>query len=446
MPTSPQLLAHPALGDLTVVIKTILRPEAVRLVVESFSRVLGEAVPILVVDDSPVPDLEGFPPQVSVIAMPFDIGISAGRNRGVESVRTSRVFLADDDCLLESGVAEIVRCLELLDVGWDLIGSGAHDLHARDGVLHVTERLITGDVRECCITKNFFLAKTDLLRRVPWDERMKTCPEHADHFLRLGQAGARIGGTRLLRFRNLGWGNEDYRKLRSRNFMNLFREKWNLRDVVWHPSGRGHAREQPRWFASGELRRLHVSSGRQSLDDWLNIGDPAGEGWIYRCELGGRLPFAENTFDIAYMDRVIERLDYPAGMRLLRELWRVLRPGARLRVATFDFNFLLSLGSAGPDSPGARYLKWATDSFINWAPGYDPTFVFNHYMSSWSHRFLHDETTLADALDTVGFRNVVRFEPGQSLHSSFRGLDDEGRLPYGFYRLETLILEAAKPI
>ena len=186
--------------------------------------VLGVGVPILVVDDSPEPIEDGFPPQVTVIPMEYDSGLSAGRNCGIAAVKTSRVFLADDDCLLESSRDEVLRCLEMLDEGWDLIGSGAFRFEKENSELQVCEQPIPGDILDCEITKNFFVAKTELLRRVPWDERMKTCPEHADHFLRLCQAGAKIGGTGLLRFRNLGWGGEEYRRLRSRNYMTLLRE------------------------------------------------------------------------------------------------------------------------------------------------------------------------------------------------------------------------------
>jgi hypothetical protein len=78
--------------ELTVVIKTILRPAAVRAVVDRFVSVLGHGVPILVVDDSPEPIEDGFPPQVTVIPMEYDSGLSAGRNCGIAAVRTSRVF------------------------------------------------------------------------------------------------------------------------------------------------------------------------------------------------------------------------------------------------------------------------------------------------------------------------------------------------------------------
>jgi len=78
--------------DLTVAIKTILRPGAVRAVVDRFVSVLGAGVPVLVVDDSPEPIEDGFPPQVTVIPMEYDSGLSAGRNCGIAAVRTSRVF------------------------------------------------------------------------------------------------------------------------------------------------------------------------------------------------------------------------------------------------------------------------------------------------------------------------------------------------------------------
>jgi predicted SAM-dependent methyltransferase len=154
----------------------------------------------------------------------------------------------------------------------------------------------------------------------------------------------------------------------------------------------------------------------------------------------------DGSVEVAWVDRVIERLDYVWGCGLIGELYRVLKPGGRLRIETFDLGFLNRLASGKLGDSGADYVKWATDSFIPDAPGYDASFVVNHQMRAWGHRFLHDETTLADLLEAAGFREPVRCRCGQSQWEDLAGLESGPRAPGGFHVLETLVLETSKPV
>jgi glycosyltransferase involved in cell wall biosynthesis len=219
--------------NLTVVIKTLLRPDSVRKTVQSFSNILGEHVPIIVVDDSPTPNGDGFPPQVHYVKMQYDSGLSAGRNMGVCLVNTPYVFIVDDDCVLQSSRDEVVKCVQHLKDGWDIVGSGAYRFEPDGKRLIVRECPLVTEFLECEITFNFFVAKVEVLKSVPWDAAMKVQPEHADHFLRLKEAKAKVLGTRLLRFNNSGAGNQEYRKLRQRSFINLFEKKHGYNEVKW---------------------------------------------------------------------------------------------------------------------------------------------------------------------------------------------------------------------
>jgi len=84
------------LRRVTALVKTFERPDVVRRLVESMQR-LYPAMPIIVVDDSRSPvALEG----VRVVEIPFDSGIGAGRNKGLEQAETDFVLVLDDDFVL----------------------------------------------------------------------------------------------------------------------------------------------------------------------------------------------------------------------------------------------------------------------------------------------------------------------------------------------------------
>jgi glycosyltransferase involved in cell wall biosynthesis len=80
-------------SSLTAVIKTFERPYAVKRLVKSIRRRYPD-LKIIVVDDSRVPgEIEG----VHTIAMPYNIGISMGRNRALQETDTPYFLLLDDD-------------------------------------------------------------------------------------------------------------------------------------------------------------------------------------------------------------------------------------------------------------------------------------------------------------------------------------------------------------
>jgi predicted SAM-dependent methyltransferase len=433
--------AHSPFANLTVVIKAFLRPEILAQNIAGIRETLGESCPIIVVDDSRVPLLDAVPKGVRHVSMPFDSGASAGRNFGVALANTKFVFIVDDDCLLRSSAREVEQCLSLLEQGWDVVGGGVCDLVPDGDVLVIRERIATRDVQRCDITYNFFVARREILLEVPWDEDMKVSPEHAEHFLRLRAKGAKVGGTSLLRYTNVGGGSDEYRRFRGRRYFQKLSRRWGYSSCHWQYLPRDNHFEAP-----AVPTRIKICIGQQpATQGWLNVGEPIGLGMKRTCDLRKPLPFAEASVELAWIDRGLEKLDQATGTLLLSEVYRVLAPGGILRLATFDLGFLIRLGSGQLGEIGERYIKWTIDSFIPAAPGYDASFVLNHQMRAWGHKYLHDETTLADALESAGFEETVRLLVGQSSHEAFHGIEDPDRLPEGFALLETLVLEVRKP-
>lgn len=84
-------------GDVTLVVKTFERPKALRRFLASAQRVF--AGPILVADDSRRPFVSA-DPQITVLALPFDSGVGAGKTALLEHVTTEFVWACDDDFVL----------------------------------------------------------------------------------------------------------------------------------------------------------------------------------------------------------------------------------------------------------------------------------------------------------------------------------------------------------
>jgi glycosyltransferase involved in cell wall biosynthesis len=181
-------------SDVTALIKTFERPRIVRRLVQSMRRLYPD-LSVLVVDDSRTPvTLEG----ARTIAMPYDSGISAGRNEGLRHVETEYVLVLDDDIVLFWGT-RLGAAVELMErhPQIDIMGGQLVDLpflttrplaQTAGSVLDGRRPRVPigteiAGLRVCEKVPNFFLARTERLALVSWDPQLKLL-EHADFFTR----------------------------------------------------------------------------------------------------------------------------------------------------------------------------------------------------------------------------------------------------------------------
>ena len=214
---------------------------------------------------------------------------------------------------------------------------------------------------------------------------------------------------------------------------------WGACDGVSRLNSRRVAR---RYFAESAAPKLHLACGNHPLDGWLNTDlKPRARG-VMRMDMARPFPFPDASFVRAYSEHAIEYVPFPSAARALAECFRVLIPGGRIRVSTPDLAFLVDLWRGVGDNSDlqTRYLEWASAELA----GKGAAFVVNHFMRS-GHEFIYDEPTLRGALESAGFTQTTRRDLNESGDAALRNLENEGRIPAGFLRLESLILEAVKP-
>ncbi|RFU64423.1 glycosyltransferase [Peribacillus saganii] len=174
----------------TAIIKTFERPHCLDLLIKSIKE-FYPSLPIIVADDSksPIPRTD-----VEYHVLPFDGGLSKGRNFLVKQVKTPYFLLLDDDHFFinETKIESLLDVLENSDI--DIVGGryiqtngvrnsqAVFEIKNNELILKAAPYGKEGEVELYDNVANFFLAKTDKLQNHIWDERLKL-GEHWDFFL-----------------------------------------------------------------------------------------------------------------------------------------------------------------------------------------------------------------------------------------------------------------------
>jgi predicted SAM-dependent methyltransferase len=143
-----------------------------------------------------------------------------------------------------------------------------------------------------------------------------------------------------------------------------------------------------------------MGSGFTPKQGWVNVdlvGAPADLFW----DLSLKLPLPENGVDGIFHEHLIEHLPNSKAEALTEECYRVLKPGAALRIAVPDAGLCLRsyAGTADPD--------WA-ESQPTPMLAVEALFYLN------GHVAMYDAAKLTRLLSLSGFREVQECEYGVS--------------------------------
>ena len=193
-------------------------------------------------------------------------------------------------------------------------------------------------------------------------------------------------------------------------------------------------------------RKLQLAGSNSLLDGWLNTDIFLTQDSLVYLDVTKPFPFEDNTLDYIMGEHMIEHIDYPAGQSMLRECYRVLKPGGRVRMATPDLRVLLALHSTEKTDLQRYYIDWAATRFVPEVRECKDVFVINHFSQAWGHRFLYDQELLRHALHTAGFRAIEFYKPGDSEDPNLRNLEAHGRVlgSEEINQFETLVAEGVK--
>ena len=178
-------------NSLTAVIKTFERPRELRRLVSSIRRT-QPSLPVMIVDDgrSPQP-IDG----AELLAMPFNSGISRGRNAALDRIHTPYFLLLDDDFVFyrHTRVAEALAVIDAYP-SIDILGGrvvNLPDFTTHDYSLLVARSLgptpeyppgsFIGQLPVYAKVPNFFIGRTEAVGSLGWLDELKVM-EHQEFF------------------------------------------------------------------------------------------------------------------------------------------------------------------------------------------------------------------------------------------------------------------------
>lgn len=200
------------------------------------------------------------------------------------------------------------------------------------------------------------------------------------------------------------------------------------------------------YLAGAAEPKLQFGCGLNPRPGWLNTDyfpdDPA----LIHLDLTRRFPLPSDCAALVFSEHVIEHLTLAGAINMLRESFRVLRPGGRIRVSTPSLAALLDIYQR-PDEPLHRaYLDWHAATWLAKAEVVTPAIILNDFARNWGHLLIHDAETLRTLIARAGFIDIRACALQQSDDERLANLENDTRMPAGLLALHTMTFEAVKPV
>jgi predicted SAM-dependent methyltransferase len=169
-----------------------------------------------------------------------------------------------------------------------------------------------------------------------------------------------------------------------------------------------------RYMKAHAVRKLQIGAHVCVMPGWLNTDLYPQSIRSVTLDATKTFPFPDASFDYVFSEHQLEHIGYEDALVMLSECRRILRPEGKIRIALPSLDRLLQLFGPTRTDLQERYIGHVTNMNYPGARCPNPCFAINSAFMNWGHRFLYDQTTLTNALESAGFTLVQFFTPGQS--------------------------------
>ncbi|HEU0122440.1 MAG TPA: methyltransferase domain-containing protein [Bryobacteraceae bacterium] len=199
------------------------------------------------------------------------------------------------------------------------------------------------------------------------------------------------------------------------------------------------------YIAENTVRKLQIGAGANDRKGWLNTDIEPIRDQAF-LDATAPFPMPDGSMHYVYSEHLIEHLSYEEGQGMLRESYRVLAPGGKVRVATPNLVKFIGLFAEDKKDDARRYMSDKI-AWHEWPATPDPEcYILNQELRQWGHRFVYTPKLLRASLEAAGFREIRELQAGESDDPVFRGIELRSLSNVGdINRFETLVFEAVRP-
>lgn len=184
--------------------------------------------------------------------------------------------------------------------------------------------------------------------------------------------------------------------------------------------------------ASNTLVKLHIGSGRNYKEGWINIDINPKTRKDLCIDVNRSLPFQNDSVDFIFYEHFIEHLSYGDGFDFLKESYRILKHGGVIRTAFPDIDKLID----SYINDYWRQMEWVKLINAQWYPS--GCFMLNECIKEKGlHKYMYSIKELTRRLIEAGFKEN-RIHQCQAGHSDYKELQDAEK------RADSGIVEAVK--
>jgi predicted SAM-dependent methyltransferase len=184
----------------------------------------------------------------------------------------------------------------------------------------------------------------------------------------------------------------------------------------------GDSRAIDQYISTHPVRKLQLGAGFKNARGWLNSDIEPIDNQVY-IDASARFPLPDGSFQYIFNEHLIEHLPWELGLVMLRESYRVLAKGGKIRIVTPNLAKFVQLLDGNHDSDAQRFIvtKFRQGGVaVNAVPG---TYILNRQMREWGHQFLYDPTSLRKSLELIGFKQITQYELTQETDPVFQEVE-----------------------
>ena len=171
------------------------------------------------------------------------------------------------------------------------------------------------------------------------------------------------------------------------------------------------------YLESHPIRKLQLGAGGNDPAGWLNT-DIAPRGEEVYLDATQRYPFPDGSFQYIFSEHMIQAVPWEAGLAMLKECFRVLAPGGKLRIVAANLAKFVQL--LNPDADAQRFIA-AKLRLQGWRKTpVAGVYIFNLQMRDGGTQFLYDAPTLRKSLELAGFTQITEYPVNERTDPIFR--------------------------